>query len=694
MRNIPISKKWSIAFLYLTGLLFSVFIASCISELNAEINAVHPLMGAGYGINSSTLIVKDLDSTKKYYNEVLGFELTKFDLFGRSLFSGVKNAMIAFPDMATIQLLSVDDSANEASRLSFIREFSQENEGIRLYSLSSSSANDTYEWLSKQGVETDSIRGYRMQKQPEGEWSRDDGGPHMYRVAIDSVSPSAYVPEFIQLAGFPYERMHEWASFYYRQRVFITHPNGAVGIAAIQIAVEDLEAQRKEFRKMGFKELEGEQSENLARFQLKHHQELQLRSPHSSEDELGQFLKNRGSGVFAITFEVKDIDTTHNFFKEKLSQEAFHFDSLAERVIVYQQYANGVQLEFIQEPKEQALMAEKLKMGFGSKLDSTAQVNAENLYLKYCALCHGNDREGYAADNAPSLRSHSLMATAKNTNFLRYTVQYGRAGTAMAGFYKEQGGPLEQIEIDLLLQWLYESSGVEEPIDLSRESITGDIELGASLYQQNCAVCHGENGEGVSAPALGRPMLLATATDHFLRYAISEGRDGTPMPAFKDSLKDNEIDALTAFLRSRASGWNVPKPDTVSIPLPENYVLNPNGQTPKFELREGRYVSAKQVAQALKDSMRFIVLDARSTVAWRQMHIPGAIPVPHYEEPDAFVEQIPKDSTWVVAYCACPHAASGKVINTLRRYGFKHTAIIDEGILVWAQEGYPVQHGQ
>ncbi len=200
--------------------------------------------------------------------------------------------------------------------------------------------------------------------------------------------------------------------------------------------------------------------------------------------------------------------------------------------------------------------------------------------------------------------------------------------------------------------------------------------------------------EGISAPALGNPMLLATATDEFLKYAISEGRDGTPMIAFKDSLSGDEINGVTAFLRSRASGWNVPKNNTVTVPTPENYVLHPNKKGPNFNLRKGLYVPAKEVYQALQDSTRMIILDARSEVAWRQTHIPGSIPVPYYEEPEAFVDDLPNDGTWIVAYCACPHAASGRVINTLRRLGYKNTAIIDEGILVWAQLGYPVKHGQ
>ena len=171
--------------------------------------------------------------------------------------------------------------------------------------------------------------------------------------------------------------------------------------------------------------------------------------------------------------------------------------------------------------------------------------------------------------------------------------------------------PLEYIEIELLLKWLYEEAGVEEGVEISREPVPGDIELGSAIYAASCASCHGEKGEGITAPALGNPMLLATATDGFLRYAISEGRDGTPMVAFKDSLKDDELDAVTAFLRSRASGWDVPEGDTIRVPSPEDYVMNPDGPAPEFELRDGLYVSAEQVNQALQDSLRFMLLDAR-----------------------------------------------------------------------------------
>lgn len=378
--------------------------------------------------------------------------------------------------------------------------------------------------------------------------------------------------------------------------------------------------------------------------------------------------------------------------------KALLVNTISKRLIVKKEYAHGVQLEFVEESKAQAELAKIYSFKEGTKLDNASIRYASGMYTKYCALCHGKNREGYAAENAPSLRSHTLMATTQvpraSYNFLSHTISYGRTGTAMAPYAKSQGGPIDEDDLDLLIHWLHESSGVEKPIEMSAKPVTGNVALGRTLYAQHCAACHGKKGEGISAPALGNPMLLATASDAFLRYTIAEGREGTPMVAFKDSLNKIELNALTAYLRNRASGWNAPEAVTVTKPQPKDYVLNPHRPAPRFTLREGRYLPAAQLLKALKDSSRMIVLDARSEAAWNQTHFPGAVSVPYYEEPDKFIKAIPNDSTWIVTYCACPHAASDKVVNTLRRLGYKHTAILDEGILVWAQRGYPVQYGQ
>ena len=685
--KVSYKAKWDS--FYLRTILLFVF--SCNNDRTEDLERSDALLGLGYGIASSSFFVNNLKSTRDYYVDTLGFDMPNVDKFKQNHIDGALTATMNFPGMTSIEFLSIEDSLVTDKAPKYITDFLDNYEGVQAYSLSSSSVDTTYSWLIDKGFKMDSVKSYRTSANPVKGWSRDPGGPQ--ERSLGFMGEPSYLPNFEEQINSDYRKVQKmWKTYYGFNRSFSNHPNGVVGIAALQIAVDSLDNAREQFKKMGLLEVGDKKSKSSAQFKVKRQQELELKTSISSDDEVTKFLSERGTGVFAIRFEVKNLDSTYHFLKSRLPAKALSLDSLQGRITVLRDYAQGVQLEFINEPEAQALMAQELKIG--EKLDSVASNKAAGMYQKYCALCHGDKREGYAADNAPSLRSHSLLGTSKSTNFLRYTVQYGRSGTAMAGYLDAQGGPMEYIEIELLLQWLYENSGIEEPIEISRDPVAGDVELGSEIYAQNCAVCHGSNGEGVSAPALGNPMLLATATDEFLKYAIKEGRDGTPMIAYKEILSEDEINGVTAFLRSRASGWDIPNTESVTVPLPENYVLHPEGTAPKFDLREGLYVSSKQVYEAMQDSTRMIILDARSEVAWRQTHIPGSIPVPYYKEPEEFVDDLPNDDTWIIAYCACPHAASGRVINSLRRYGYKNTAIIDEGVLVWAQLGYPTKNGQ
>ncbi len=325
-------------------------------------------------------------------------------------------------------------------------------------------------------------------------------------------------------------------------------------------------------------------------------------------------------------------------------------------------------------------------------LETEARLSAEADYQRYCALCHGDERQGYAADNAPSLRSHSLIASG-GLGYLYSSTHYGRPGSAMAPYASEFGGPLNQEALFNLVRWLVEESEVDEFLPLSLQPVKGDIALGAELYERDCASCHGDQGEGVSAPALAHPMFLTSASDAFIRHAIVEGREDTPMLGYGGALDAAQIDALTAFLRSRASGWDAPRVALRPPPAVKEYILNPAGETPDFELREGRFVAAAAVKQALEIGQRMVLLDARPMSDWQRAHIPGAVPMPYYSEPEQIIDDLPDDGTWIIVYCACPHAASGRVVDALRAHGVANTAIIDEGVIVWTQRGYPIQAG-
>jgi len=317
---------------------------------------------------------------------------------------------------------------------------------------------------------------------------------------------------------------------------------------------------------------------------------------------------------------------------------------------------------------------------------------AEQNYQKYCTLCHGADREGNAADYAPSLKSKSLMSTMP-LNFLASSIGFGRPNTAMAPYLSDAGGPMSMKDIFTLAIWLKHKSGVQT-IELSMDPVAGNIKKGAELFEHKCAECHGQKAEGVTAPALANPAYLAFATDAYIKYAIENGREDTKMLAFKNNLSPEQIDNLTAYIRSLTSGWS-PEPRELSpYPEPKDYVLNPTGKTPDFILKQDRYVPMEQVAKALKEKNKLIILDTRTSSEWHNAHIPGAIPIPYYISEDKVANGLPNDDTWIIAYCSCPHAASDKIINMLRKKGYKNTAVIDEGFFNWINASYPIIGGK
>jgi len=79
------------------------------------------------------------------------------------------------------------------------------------------------------------------------------------------------------------------------------------------------------------------------------------------------------------------------------------------------------------------------------------------------------------------------------------------------------------------------------------------------LYSENCAGCHGSEGKGGAALALGDPVYLAIADDTILRRTATNGIPGTSMPAFAQSaggmLTEKQIDVIVRGIRER---WSKP----------------------------------------------------------------------------------------------------------------------------------------
>ncbi len=89
---------------------------------------------------------------------------------------------------------------------------------------------------------------------------------------------------------------------------------------------------------------------------------------------------------------------------------------------------------------------------------------------------------------------------------------------------------------------------------------------GKALYNNNCAICHGNSGHGGVGIPLALPSFLEQVSDQYLHRTIRIGRPGRVMPSFY-KLSTEEIDAIIAYIRS----WhNQPAPTWDDTPIKGN----------------------------------------------------------------------------------------------------------------------------
>lgn len=316
---------------------------------------------------------------------------------------------------------------------------------------------------------------------------------------------------------------------------------------------------------------------------------------------------------------------------------------------------------------------------------AVAQVaSAESVatYKKLCAPCHAADLKGGAADHAPSLVSSTFLESATD-DFLRKSIAVGRPGTSMGAYGKAMGGPLDDAAVDGLVAYIRQQG--PQPMTLAAVG-KGDPMRGAPLYTEYCKSCHGDSKTRGEAIHLANVQFQKMATDPFIRYAIEKGRPDTKMLAFGTVLRPAQLDDIVAYIRALGTGVGV----VSNLPAPtgkEPVVLNPKGKDPTWKPRDGRFIGVDEVAKALAEGKRMVIIDARPPSDWMRVHITGAVSIPYHDMKR--LDELPKD-VYAIAYCACPHHLSGIVVDELAKRGHKKALVLDEGINVWHQRKYPV----
>ncbi|HEX9767472.1 MAG TPA: c-type cytochrome [Nitriliruptorales bacterium] len=199
-----------------------------------------------------------------------------------------------------------------------------------------------------------------------------------------------------------------------------------------------------------------------------------------------------------------------------------------------------------------------------------------------CTTCHGPNAEGGTAPHpdpnvdapwpAPPLNNivaryedtglldlYGTDAASRLRNFMIQTIKQGRAGTPMPAWGSAFQGAMNDQQVEWIVTYLLSIQTGE--VDAAGQAVTGLD--GASLFEGNCARCHGLDAMGRVGPDLTNvfarfganaddPESVAQARAA-VRHTIVNGRNvptGAPMPAWGAVLSDADIDELVRYLEA------------------------------------------------------------------------------------------------------------------------------------------------
>jgi cytochrome c oxidase cbb3-type subunit III len=172
----------------------------------------------------------------------------------------------------------------------------------------------------------------------------------------------------------------------------------------------------------------------------------------------------------------------------------------------------------------------------------------KELFGTNCSACHGDDA---AIGPALSVQNPFYLAVVPK-DVLKKLIAEGIKGTAMPGFAKANGGPLPDEQIDILVNNLAGKAAPQQTDESNKGSSAGnlppysappgDADHGSEAYNQYCAGCHGQAGDGgKKAGSIVNPDYLHLVSDQYLRSIIIAGRPELGMPNYQQFVKDHPM---------------------------------------------------------------------------------------------------------------------------------------------------------
>lgn len=206
---------------------------------------------------------------------------------------------------------------------------------------------------------------------------------------------------------------------------------------------------------------------------------------------------------------------------------------------------------------EQLATADLTTVAANPDLQNYAVNMGAAVFRANCSQCHGSGAAGVQASGYPSLLDNDWL-WGGTIEEIAYTVTHGiRNEQSPDSRWVEMpafGDVLLPEEIDAITHHVLAISGQEHDATLAA--------TGVQLFLDNCASCHGDNGEGnhdMGAPTLNDAIWLYGGDADTIGYTIRNARFGV-MPAWSEEwrpaggLTQAEINAVAAYVHQLGGG--------------------------------------------------------------------------------------------------------------------------------------------
>ena len=184
-----------------------------------------------------------------------------------------------------------------------------------------------------------------------------------------------------------------------------------------------------------------------------------------------------------------------------------------------------------------------------SDLTRFAVQGGKSAYKVYCSQCHGGGAEGAAG--YPNLNDDDWLWGGTIDDIyltIAHGVRYEPDDDTRLSEMPAFGDILETADIRATADYVASLSGIEH--DASH------LEQGKAVYEENCAACHGESGEGIrelGAPKLDDALWLYGGTVDEIAAQIAAPKHGM-MPAWQARLGDATVKQLAVYVHSLGGG--------------------------------------------------------------------------------------------------------------------------------------------